>query len=73
MNGESGVAFVTGAGRGIGRRIALTLAGCGYAVAANDLDAPVGTLEELKRAGAGALSVPGDVSDEGSSAGWSRP
>jgi NAD(P)-dependent dehydrogenase (short-subunit alcohol dehydrogenase family) len=65
MNGGSGVAFVTGAGRGIGRRIALTLAERGYAVAANDLDAPEGTLEELKRAGAGALSVPGDVSDEG--------
>jgi hypothetical protein len=34
-----------------------------YMVAANDLDAPEDTLEELKRSGAKALSVPGDVSD----------
>jgi NAD(P)-dependent dehydrogenase (short-subunit alcohol dehydrogenase family) len=55
---------VTGAARGIGRRVALTLAERGYAVAANDLGAPEETLEELKRAGARTLPVPGDVSDE---------
>jgi NAD(P)-dependent dehydrogenase (short-subunit alcohol dehydrogenase family) len=55
---------VTGAARGIGRRVALTLAERGYAVAANDLGAPEETLEELKRAGAKTLPVPGDVSDE---------
>ena len=61
---ENRVALVTGAARGIGREVALTLVGRGYAVAANDLDAPEGTLKELKRAGAKALAVPGDVSDE---------
>jgi NAD(P)-dependent dehydrogenase (short-subunit alcohol dehydrogenase family) len=61
---ENRVALVTGSARGIGRRVALTLAERGYAVAANDLDAPESTLEELERAGAEALSVPGDVSDE---------
>jgi NAD(P)-dependent dehydrogenase (short-subunit alcohol dehydrogenase family) len=55
---------VTGAARGIGRRVALTLAERSYAVAANDLVAPEVTLEELKRAGAKTLPVPGDVSDE---------
>jgi NAD(P)-dependent dehydrogenase (short-subunit alcohol dehydrogenase family) len=34
-------------------------------VAANDLTPPEGTLEELENVGASALSVPGDVSDEG--------
>jgi NAD(P)-dependent dehydrogenase (short-subunit alcohol dehydrogenase family) len=56
---------VTGAARGIGRQVALTLAERGYAVAANDLDAPEKTLEELERIGADTLSVPGDVSNEG--------
>jgi NAD(P)-dependent dehydrogenase (short-subunit alcohol dehydrogenase family) len=55
---------VTGAARGIGRRVALTLAERSYAVAANDLVAPEETLEELKRTGAKTLPVPGDVSDE---------
>ena len=64
MNGENRVALVTGAARGIGRRVALTLAERGYRIAANDLHTPEGTLEELERAGAEALSVPGDVSDE---------
>ena len=63
---ENRVALVTGAARGIGRQVALTLAERRYAVAANDLDAPEGTLKELKRSGAEALSVPGDVSDEAS-------
>ena len=59
------VALVTGAARGIGRTVALNLAERGYKVAANDLQAPDATLEELRSAGAQALSVPGDVSDEG--------
>lgn len=58
------VALVTGAARGIGRRVALTLAERGYRIAANDLQAPDATLEELKGASVEALSVPGDVSDE---------
>lgn len=61
---ENRVAFVTGAARGIGRAVALTLAERGYRIAANDLRAPEGTLEELARARAESLSVPGDVSDE---------
>jgi len=59
-----GVAVVTGAARGIGRRVALVLAERGYAVAANDVSTPEETLIELERAGAEALSIPGDVSDE---------
>jgi|SRR5215207_1501813 len=58
------VAVVTGAARGIGRRVALVLAGRGYAVAANDLSAPEETLGELERLGAQALAIRGDVSDE---------
>ena len=58
------VGLVTGAARGIGRQVALTLAEKGYAVALNDLDPPEHTLRELEQAGARALSVPGDVSDE---------
>ena len=58
------VAVVTGAARGIGRTIALVLAERGYAIALNDLSTPEQTLAELKRAGAEALSIPGDVSDE---------
>ncbi len=58
------LAVVTGAARGIGRRVALVLAERGYAVAVNDLSAPEETLRELKRVGAEALAIPGDVSDE---------
>ena len=61
---EKRVAIVTGAARGIGRRVALTLAERGFAIAANDLAAPEDTLEELRSIGAEALSVSGDVSDE---------
>jgi NAD(P)-dependent dehydrogenase (short-subunit alcohol dehydrogenase family) len=61
---EDRVALVTGAGRGIGRRVALELAGRGCAVAANDLGAPEGALGELRALGVETLSVPGDVADE---------
>ena len=64
MQQENRVAFVTGAARGIGRRVAMILAEGGYQIAANDLQAPEQTVEELRSAGARALSVPGDVSDE---------
>ena len=64
MPSENHVAVVTGAARGIGRRVALSLAERGYAVAANDLDAPEGTLDELEWIGNRALSLPGDVADE---------
>jgi NAD(P)-dependent dehydrogenase (short-subunit alcohol dehydrogenase family) len=58
------VAVVTGAARGIGRRVALTLAERGYAVAANDLSPPEEVLVELERIGVETLAIPGDVSDE---------
>ncbi len=59
------VALVTGAARGIGREVALNLAQKGYRVAANDLATPEETLTELRNTGIVALSLPGDVSDEG--------
>jgi NAD(P)-dependent dehydrogenase (short-subunit alcohol dehydrogenase family) len=58
------VAVVTGAARGIGRRIALVLAKRGYVVAANDLSIPEETLGELTQVGAKTLPIQGDVSDE---------
>ncbi len=61
---ETSVALVTGAARGIGRTVALTLAKRGYSLATNDLREPEETLEELRSLGATALSLPGDVSDE---------
>jgi NAD(P)-dependent dehydrogenase (short-subunit alcohol dehydrogenase family) len=61
---KSDAVVVTGAARGIGRGICNELAGRGYRVAANDLNAPDTTVEELRSAGAEAIALPGDVSDE---------
>jgi 3-oxoacyl-[acyl-carrier protein] reductase len=61
------VALVTGAGRGIGREIALKLAGDGAAVLINDLDAA--TLDavagEIHDAGGSAAGFPGDITAAG--------
>ncbi|KAL0958475.1 hypothetical protein HGRIS_000614 [Hohenbuehelia grisea] len=63
-----GVALVTGAGRGIGRAIALRLAKDGFDVALNDLPAGVRDIEavrdEILQSGRKATVVPADVSVE---------
>ena len=64
MKEKEEVAVVTGAARGIGRRVALLLAEEGFRVAANDLGAPEGTIEEIRASGAEAIALTGDVSDE---------
>ena len=64
MESRAAVAVVTGAARGIGKRICLELADRGYLVAANDLNAPDETVDEIRSGGTDALALPGDVSDE---------
>jgi 3-oxoacyl-[acyl-carrier protein] reductase len=61
------VALVTGAGQGIGRSIALRLAGEGAAVIVNDLmpEACLSAAEAIRATGASATAAPGSVSDPG--------
>ena len=56
-------ALVTGAGRGIGRAIALALAGEGVAVTALARTAPEldSLVREIQKAGGRAVAHPGDV------------
>lgn len=58
-------AVVTGAGRGIGRAIALRLAQDGHAVVVNDLDEATarGVAEEIGGRGGKAVAIAADVSD----------
>lgn len=60
------VALVTGAGRKIGRGIAMGLAGEGAAVVVNDLDADAAhrTTEEVRALGGRAVAAVGDMSAE---------
>lgn len=67
LNGK--IALVTGASRGIGKAIALTLAGAGADIAGVDvnLDELKGTMDELvKTTGKRAISLHADVGDYGS-------
>lgn len=67
LNGK--IALVTGASRGIGKAIALTLAGAGADIAGVDvnLDELKGTMDELvKTTGKRAVSLHADVGDYGS-------
>ncbi len=59
------VALVTGAGQGVGRGIAVTLAAYGAAVVVNDyhLDRARAVADEIQAAGGRALGVQGDVTD----------
>lgn len=62
------VAIITGAAQGIGREIALRLAGDGLDVAVNDIPSKSslleGLVEEIKAKGRESIFVTGDVSSE---------
>lgn len=60
---EGKIAFVTGAGSGIGQRIAIGLAEAGANVACFDLPSSAGLVETLDRAGKDAISLTGDVTN----------
>jgi 3-oxoacyl-[acyl-carrier protein] reductase len=65
MDFSGKVAIVTGAGRGIGREVALKLAGLGAYVVVNDVGDPAhaeGTVEEIKKLGYQSMAVMADVS-----------
>lgn len=59
-----GVAVITGAAQGIGRRIAEVLAENGYALALNDLRSPAETMAGVAQHGVETLELVGDVTDE---------
>src|SRR5210317_1673788 len=60
------VALITGSGRGIGREIAMKLAGEGARVVVNDLDAEPAeaVVEEIVAAGSEAIACVGSVAEE---------
>ncbi|HJS86051.1 MAG TPA: 3-ketoacyl-ACP reductase [Acetobacteraceae bacterium] len=70
---QSRSALVTGAGRGIGRAIAIALADAGFDVAVNDLpgsDDLARTAEAITRRGRKALALPLDIADVAAHSGF---
>src|SRR5258706_12375652 len=70
------VAIVTGAGRNIGRGIALALADAGAAVVVNarsNLQEAEAVAGEIERGGGGALAVPPRVADADAGGGLAAP
>ena len=61
------ICLVTGAGRGIGRAIALKLASEGGRIVLNDIDADPATetIAAIEAAGGEAIAVPGDITADG--------
>jgi NAD(P)-dependent dehydrogenase (short-subunit alcohol dehydrogenase family) len=69
---EGMTALITGAGRGIGRGIALVLAARGAAVSVSDIDggAAAAVADEVRAAGGGSLSAAVDVTSQASIDRW---
>src|SRR4249919_2766401 len=67
MKLDGKVALVSGAGRGIGRAIAMKLASEGARVVVNDLDADPAndTVAAIEGIGGSAIAVPGSVAADG--------
>jgi 3-oxoacyl-[acyl-carrier protein] reductase len=69
MDFSGRVAIITGGGRGIGRAIALKMAGVGVVVVVNDLDETAGTVaREIRDMGGQSLAVVADISLPGDAA-----
>ncbi len=66
------VAAITGAARGIGRRIAETFSELGYALALNDLRPPTETSAAAEDRGAATIEIVGDICDEGAVRGFAE-
>jgi len=64
---EGKTAYVTGAGNGIGRAVAMKLASEGANIVVNDLevDPAVDVVNEIKAMGVDAVAVPGSVTEDG--------
>ena len=64
LNLTGKVALVTGAGRGIGKGIALRLASHGADIVVNDINTESAeqTAKEVKKLGRRALAIPADIS-----------
>lgn len=68
MNYPHKVSLVTGAGRRLGRQIALALGGCGYDVVVNYRTSEklaLKTVEVIKQLGVNAVAIKADVSSKG--------